>query len=79
MFYLHPWEMDSDQPRPAMAWRHQFRLYVGVRTHAAKLDRLLSHFRFGTARQVLETSAQPSAVIPSVCGTPAVEQSRVSA
>ena len=27
MFYLHPWELDPDLPRPPMAWRHRFRLY----------------------------------------------------
>jgi polysaccharide deacetylase family protein (PEP-CTERM system associated) len=54
MFYLHPWEMDSGQPRLPMAWRHQFRLYVGINGYEAKFDRLLTEFRFGTAREVLE-------------------------
>jgi polysaccharide deacetylase family protein (PEP-CTERM system associated) len=53
MFYLHPWELDSAQPRPPMAWRHRFRHYVGLETEASKLSRLLSRFRFGTARDVL--------------------------
>jgi polysaccharide deacetylase family protein (PEP-CTERM system associated) len=54
MFYLHPWEMDPGQPRPAMAWQHRFRHFVGVNQQAGKIDRLLAHFRFGTARQALE-------------------------
>jgi polysaccharide deacetylase family protein (PEP-CTERM system associated) len=66
MFYVHPWEMDPDQPRPAMAWHHRFRLYVGVQKHAAKLDRLLTHFRFGTARQVLEMCVRPAAAVHAV-------------
>jgi polysaccharide deacetylase family protein (PEP-CTERM system associated) len=56
MFYLHPWELDADLPRPPMAWHHRFRLYVGVRNHAAKIDRLLARFRFDTARSVLEAT-----------------------
>src|SRR5687768_10536059 len=35
MFYVHPWEMDPGQPRPAMAWRNRFRLYVGIEKEAA--------------------------------------------
>jgi polysaccharide deacetylase family protein (PEP-CTERM system associated) len=54
MVYLHPWELDSGQPRPSMPWHHRFRHYVGVQRHAAKVDRLLGHFRFGTARQSLK-------------------------
>jgi len=53
MFYLHPWELDPDQPRPPMAWHHRFRLYVGLEKEAAKISRLLAQFRFGTARDVL--------------------------
>jgi polysaccharide deacetylase family protein (PEP-CTERM system associated) len=54
MFYLHPWELDPDQPRPPMAWHHRFRHYVGLRKEAAKLSSLLSQFRFTTALEVLQ-------------------------
>lgn len=53
MFYLHPWEIDPDQPRPGMARRHAFRHYVGVKRQADKLARLLRCFHFTTARDVL--------------------------
>jgi FemAB-related protein (PEP-CTERM system-associated) len=53
MFYLHPWEIDPDQPRPGMARRHAFRHYVGVKKQAEKLARLLRCFHFTTARDVL--------------------------
>ena len=59
MFYLHPWELDPGQPRPPMAWRHRFRHYVGMEQEAAKLVRLLGEFRFGTARDVLQTQRIP--------------------
>jgi polysaccharide deacetylase family protein (PEP-CTERM system associated) len=55
VFYMHPWEIDSAQPD----LRHRtnalgaFRHYVGVKGAAAKLDKLLSAFRFCPAREVL--------------------------
>jgi polysaccharide deacetylase family protein (PEP-CTERM system associated) len=59
MFYMHPWEMDPGQPRPPMPWRHQFRHYVGIDRHEHKLDLLLTRFRFGTARDVLDYNWSP--------------------
>jgi polysaccharide deacetylase family protein (PEP-CTERM system associated) len=53
MFYFHNWELDPEQPRPAMAWRHRFRHYVGQERLATKLSRLLRRIPFGTARAVL--------------------------
>ena len=53
MFYFHPWELDTNQPRPPMPWYHRFRHYVGIRRQEAKLSQLLQHFRFSTARKVL--------------------------
>ena len=49
MFYIHPWEIDPDQPRlqvggPLSRFRHRVNL---PRTYD-KLDRLLKSFRFGT-------------------------------
>jgi polysaccharide deacetylase family protein (PEP-CTERM system associated) len=72
MFYLHPWELDPGQPRPPMAWHQQFRHYVGVDRQAAKLDRLLECFRFGTARQVLEAWIDP-APTPGASGVKGLE------
>jgi polysaccharide deacetylase family protein (PEP-CTERM system associated) len=60
MFYLHPWELDPGQPRPGMAWRHRFRLYVGVEREAAKLSALLGQFQFSTASEVLQSQGQPA-------------------
>jgi polysaccharide deacetylase family protein (PEP-CTERM system associated) len=55
MFYLHPWELDPDQPRAPMDWQNRFRHYVGVGKEAGKLSRLLGQFTFGTAREFLQT------------------------
>jgi polysaccharide deacetylase family protein (PEP-CTERM system associated) len=73
MFYLHPWELDPGQPRPSMRWRHRFRHYVGLEREAAKLTALFTDFRFGTAREVLE-SLDPSpgllSLAPAAAGGP---------
>jgi polysaccharide deacetylase family protein (PEP-CTERM system associated) len=60
MFYLHPWELDPGQPRPPMARRHRFRLYVGIEKETAKLSALLGRFQFGTAAEVLQSQGQPA-------------------
>jgi polysaccharide deacetylase family protein (PEP-CTERM system associated) len=53
--YLHPWELDPDQPvHEGVAWRHRFRHGLGTRGLRAKLLRLLDKFRFGSLEEVLE-------------------------
>jgi len=52
VFFFHPWELDPDQPRPSMRWRHRFRHYVGLEKEEAKLSRLLRDFRFGTIQRI---------------------------
>jgi len=64
MFYLHPWELDSDQPRPPMPWMDFFRHYVGVKKQVAKLSSLLDRFHFTTVREVLDAYANPLAPPP---------------
>jgi polysaccharide deactylase family protein, PEP-CTERM locus subfamily len=53
MFFFHPWELDPEQPRPWMPWRHRVRHYVGMEREEAKLATLLRSCRFATAREVL--------------------------
>ncbi len=46
-FYLHPWELDPDQPKMDTGSRTKnFRHYVGLRHTEAKLRRLCSEFGF---------------------------------
>ena len=46
--YLHPWEVDPDQPRQRLKGLRGFRHYVNLsRTHD-KLDRLLRDYRFSS-------------------------------
>ena len=48
VFYLHPWEVDPDQPRQSgLPWKSRFRHYTNLsRTHG-RLSRLLDDFRWG--------------------------------
>jgi len=53
IFYLHPWEIDPDQPRVRASWLSRFRHYTNLDKCEARLRRLLREFRFGTARDSL--------------------------
>jgi polysaccharide deacetylase family protein (PEP-CTERM system associated) len=46
--YVHPWEVDPEQPRLAPGRLRAFRHYVGLRRTEKKLARLLRDFRLGT-------------------------------
>lgn len=55
MFYLHPWEIDPDQPRYNDAsWFSRFRHYTNLDKCYGRLERLLGDFRFGTVSQSYE-------------------------
>ena len=56
MFYMHPWELDPDQPRQKMSWPHCVRHYAGLEKQVDKLSGLLSRFSFGPACEVLQLS-----------------------
>jgi polysaccharide deacetylase family protein (PEP-CTERM system associated) len=51
--YLHPWELDPDQPRLPVGALTRFRHYVNLDRARAKLERLLGDFRFAPAADVL--------------------------
>ena len=47
LFYLHPWEIDPDQPRvEGLRRTSRFRHYVNLRRTEARLQRLLRDFRW---------------------------------
>ena len=54
VLYVHPWELDPDQPRPRMSWVHRFRHYTGLRTAERKLRALLAEFRFAAVEAVFD-------------------------
>ena len=53
IFYLHPWEIDPEQPRVSAGWLSRFRHYTNLEKCEQRLQRLLGEFRFGTARDGL--------------------------
>ena len=60
-FYMHPWEVDPDQPRvnkaPALL---KFRHYVNLKSTAKKISKMLDDFsdcQFVTCREYIETVA----------------------
>ena len=45
-FYIHPWELDAEQPRVRVPLLTRLRHYTGIgRTHQ-RVERLLAEFRF---------------------------------
>ncbi|HUS18592.1 MAG TPA: XrtA system polysaccharide deacetylase [Terriglobales bacterium] len=49
MFYLHPWEIDPEQPRLPLGMKSRLRQYTNLRQTQSKLESLLSEFSFGPA------------------------------
>jgi polysaccharide deacetylase family protein (PEP-CTERM system associated) len=53
IFYLHPWEIDPDQPRLATSRLGRFRHYRNLSQTEERLRLLLSDFRFSTVTRVM--------------------------
>lgn len=58
VMYLHPWELDPEQPKMAGSWLSTFRHYVNLDKTEARLKQLLSDFSFTTIRNTLERVRQ---------------------
>ncbi|MBT9459917.1 MAG: DUF3473 domain-containing protein, partial [Burkholderiaceae bacterium] len=62
VFYFHPWEIDSEQPRIAGIDRKtRFRHYVNIDRNFSKLEQLLIDFRWGRMDRIF-TDAQAGGV-----------------
>ncbi len=57
IFYLHPWEIDPEQPRIPAGWLSRFRHYLNLDKCESRLRRLLRDFGFARVCDVLEASA----------------------
>lgn len=56
IFYLHPWEIDPDQPRiPNASWFSRFRHYTNLHRCLPRLERMIKDFPFGTMSESLGT------------------------
>ena len=56
-FYIHPWEVDPEQPRFAVPATTRLRHYGGLSRTTRRLHRLLSTFRFGSIAETIAASA----------------------
>jgi polysaccharide deacetylase family protein (PEP-CTERM system associated) len=52
-FYLHPWEIDPEQPRVKVSLRSRFRHYTNLTRCESRLRQLLGEFQFAPMRTVL--------------------------
>jgi polysaccharide deacetylase family protein (PEP-CTERM system associated) len=57
IFYLHPWEIDPDQPRLEASAVSRFRHYRNLDKTEGRLKRLLRDFQFGRIRDVVAGAA----------------------
>lgn len=58
IFYMHPWEIDPDQPRVAgTGLKTRFRHYVNLSRTEARLGHLLDDFKWGRVDKVFDLQA----------------------
>jgi len=74
-FYLHPWEIDPDQPRVKTSLKSRFRHYTNLHKCQKRLVRLLSQFQFGTMRSVLANVDLESVAVDDISGSAPVMES----
>jgi polysaccharide deacetylase family protein (PEP-CTERM system associated) len=55
-FYLHPWEVDPEQPRVKVGLLSRVRHYTNLDRCEERLKRLLGEFRFTSMRRALQAS-----------------------
>jgi len=53
VFYMHPWEIDPDQPRVKASWFSEFRHYNNLDVCEARLRKLLTEFKFTSMQSKL--------------------------
>jgi len=83
IFYLHPWEIDPNQPRIKAGLLSRFRHYQNLKRCQSRLEKLIREFSFGTVQQSLsQINLHPSMLpIDQVCsdnkpesGSPTIRQ-----
>lgn len=53
MVYIHPWEIDPEQPRMELPGLSKFKHYVNLSKHSDKLKSLLSDVKFSSIQEVI--------------------------
>jgi polysaccharide deacetylase family protein (PEP-CTERM system associated) len=57
-FYIHPWELDPEQPRLPVSWKTRIRHYGGLRKTLPRLRALLRDFAFQSIAETLAGTTQ---------------------
>jgi polysaccharide deacetylase family protein (PEP-CTERM system associated) len=70
IFYLHPWEIDPDQPRLSTGRLSRLRHYRNLDQTEERLRRLLADFHFGPMREVLAPLGRRRATAPEAEALP---------
>jgi polysaccharide deacetylase family protein (PEP-CTERM system associated) len=65
VFYIHPWELDPDQPRLRVAQSTRLRHYGGLHRTSRRLERLLEEFQFTSAQELLGLSRRIDFRLPN--------------
>ena len=60
IFYIHPWEIDPEQPRLQGSLPTRFRHYNQLARTEDRLRRLLRDFRFGSIESVVLIAPRPA-------------------
>lgn len=63
IFYLHPWEIDTDQPRLKVKALSRFRHYNNLDKCMGRLENLLDDFSFAPVSKVLSSANIPSTAV----------------
>ncbi len=63
MVYVHPWEVDPEQPRVRAPLKSRFRHYVNLASTANKLSMLMHQFRFGSMKDVIDEQPIPESEV----------------
>ncbi|MCA9066082.1 MAG: DUF3473 domain-containing protein [Planctomycetaceae bacterium] len=68
--YVHPWEVDPEQPRISASLKSRFRHYQNLHATAPRLRKMLGTFRLTTMSQILDTCALPFAPVMHSSSSP---------
>lgn len=60
IFYIHPWEVDPEQPRLPASRKSRFRHYQNLHTTEGKLDKLLKSFDFSAMADAFKNELTPT-------------------
>ncbi len=60
LIYIHPRDIDENQPRLAMNWKRRFKSYYGLRWTHSKLRRVLRDFEFTSIGEFIKEESHQS-------------------